>query len=182
MKSNDIIKSMKLGLAAIILALCYCLSSTLVAAERNAWSMEFRLVAHPDKEAVIVKKAKLSVRSELYEDKSLIAKWVPVIESKAPNFLDNSSFVTRKNTQGQIELLVLISENDVTEHNISELGTTLDRYGKLALEVRFEDADPPKLLKLTKDNIHRYTDYKWAGLQCSSDIEPNLWADCNNYG
>lgn len=148
-------KSERPSLFAAILALCCCLSSILLAAEENGWSMEFRIAADPTKDTLIVNKAKSSPENELYEDKSLIAKWVPVIESKTSDFLKHSSFVTRRNTQGQVELFVLVSENDVTESDVCEIGTTLDMNGKLALSVRFKDVDTPKLLELTKNNLGR---------------------------
>jgi len=150
-------KSKRPSVFAVILTLCCCLSSILIATEENGWSMEFRIAADPVKDTLIVNKAKSSPDNELYEDKSLIAKWVPVIESKASDFLKHSSFVTRRNTKAEVELLVLIGENDVTESDVCELGTTLDRYGKLALEVYFEDTDPPKIWKLTRKNLNRYS-------------------------
>ncbi len=157
MVNRDSFRLVSVVLLSTVTALCCCLSSLLIGAEENGWSMEFRIAADPTKDTLIVNKAKSSPENELYEGKLLIAKWVPVIESKAPVFFDNSTFVTRRNTKAEVELLVLIGENDVTESDVCELGTTLDRYGKLALEVYFEDTDPPKIWKLTRKNLNRYS-------------------------
>lgn len=145
----------KYSLIAVVLTLCFSLDRTLAGTETNGWSLEFRITADPTKDTAIINKAKADANNELYEGNSLIAKWVPVFEGRTSDFLGHTGFVTRLNNQRGLYLLVLISENDVTEDDACELGSTLDINGKLALSVRFKDADPPKLLELTKNNVGR---------------------------
>lgn len=153
--TRDPMRHAKYSLIAIALTLCFSLDRTLTGKETSGWSLEFRITADPTKDATIINKAKADANDELYEGNSLVAKWVPVFEGRMSDFLGHSAFVTRINNQRGIDLLVLISENDLTDHDISELGTTLDINGKIALSVRFKDTNPPKLLVFTKNNIGR---------------------------
>lgn len=155
-KNKYMIEQKRITLLVAILLLGCSLSNTPILAEESRWSMEFRIAADPDKDKLVVDKAREDRNSKVYEDKSLIAKWVPAVESKTSDFLVNQSLVTRQDAHGGVELLVLITEDDITDRDVSELGTTLDRYGKLALEVCFKDTRPPKYLKLTKNNINRH--------------------------
>jgi hypothetical protein len=143
------------NLMTLILCLCLSLQGTILAANSTVWSLEVRIAADPNKDVHIVKKARSSPESELYDGASLVAKWVPVMESKAFEFLGHSGFAIRRNTNGQVELLVLISEADLTERDVSGFDTTLDGNGRRAVLVTFNDTGRPKLLQLTRDNFGR---------------------------
>lgn len=131
------------------LALFFCLRPAL-RAEESSWSLELRIAAHPEKDKSIVDKAKSSQQASLYEGESLIAKWVPVLQRSSVELLAKPQLVTRRNDKGQVELLVLITAQDITEEHIVRIRRGQDiQEGQFALDVKLDNTGGEKLYSLT---------------------------------
>ncbi len=128
----------------------------LESAYANEWTIEFHIAADSTKDAAIVNMAMSSGANELYEDGLLIAKWIPVAKTKISDISAHSNLVTRKDRLGKLQLLVLIGGNDVTLDDVYRLEMVHDGYGKMALEVQFNDIGAKKLMELTSKNRDRY--------------------------
>jgi hypothetical protein len=119
--------------------------------------LELRIAAHPNEDALIVDKAKSDPESKVCEGNALIAKWVPVLQRGDAEFLGNPQFVSRRNEQGRVELLVLVDANAITEKHVVKISSGRDRFGRLALHVQLDDAGGIKLRDLTQKNLSTST-------------------------
>jgi hypothetical protein len=126
--------------------------------------MELRLAAHPEKDAAVVAKAKATGDSQLYQGTSLVAKWVPATDKEAVEFSRNEHLVSRENDKGQVELLVLVGPNDVTEKHIRAITTGTDAQGRLALDGQLDDLGATKLRNLTRENVSTNTCKRYLAL------------------
>lgn len=137
---------------SIVLSLVFVTFSagSLSGGEQGGWTMEFRIAANPFGDAKLVRSGRNSDQLKIYEDGTLVGKWVEVAESAERHLEEDPSLVTRRSEQGRLQLLVLISSNDVTEKDVRRISPSKDRYGSLALRFRFSDEGSSKLFNLTK--------------------------------
>lgn len=123
--------------------------------EEGRWTMEFRITAHPAEEAKLVQSAKNSDGLEIYEDGTLVGKWVEVVESAQRDLEGDANLVTRRSDGGRLEVLVLIGADDVNESDVRRISRSRDRYGRLALSVEFNDEGSSKMFDLTRRYAYR---------------------------
>ncbi|MHC4527930.1 MAG: SecDF P1 head subdomain-containing protein [Planctomycetota bacterium] len=141
------------------------------------WSLEFRVAADPRTDGSIIRKAKESKQSQVREGQRVMARWVRVIEARGREYMDEPDLVTRRDPNGEVELLVLMGEYDVTERDVSGVRRSVDRYGKLALEVVFHNHGRRPLYNLTKTNMGRYVAQILNGEVCSTPQITNTCYD-----
>lgn len=136
----------------LVLAIVLCVTGQVVAQEANKWTMELRVAASATEDTAIVESAKNSDAQEVFTEGRVVAKWVPTLESTGAILKENSEFVTRASKE-RIELLVLVSPNDVTESDVHRLYSDKDMRGRMALRVVFSDKGSSKIFTLTKNLI-----------------------------
>jgi hypothetical protein len=118
--------------------------------------MEFRVAAHPAEDALILQGGERSDQSEIYENGVLVGKWVKVWETAEEDLAKTSDLVTRQNEQGRLEVLVLVSPDDVNEGDLRGVVPSPDvMSGGLALALEFNDEGSAKLWNLSKKCIRR---------------------------
>jgi hypothetical protein len=115
--------------------------------------MELRIAASPAEDVEIVQAAKQIGKQEVYGNGELAAKWVPTLQDKVDSFVQNPHLVTRESDAGQVQLLVLVSDDDITEQYVREIAAGKDRFGRLAVDIRLNDAGIGKLRRLSRNNL-----------------------------
>lgn len=146
---------------SIVLSLVFVTFSagSLSGGEQGGWTMEFRITANPFGDAKVVRSGRSSDELKIYDDGTLVGKWVEVAESAERHLEEDPSLVTRRSEQGRLQLLVLISSNDVTEKDVRRISPSKDRYGGLALRFRFSDEGSSKLFNLTEKYAYQKLKY-----------------------
>jgi hypothetical protein len=115
--------------------------------------MELRIAASPAEDVEIVQAAKQIGKQEVYGNGELAAKWVPTLQDKVDSFVQNPHLVTRESDAGQVELLVLVSDDDITEQYVRAIASDRDRFGQFALGVRLDNPGSGKLRRLSSNNL-----------------------------
>lgn len=127
----------------------------LAAQEPDSRTMELRIAAASSQDANTIALAKGTAERDIYRDGKLIAKWVLVLPEKVTSFVENRHLVTRRADGGKAELLVLVSTDDVTDKHVRRIGSGLDRFGGLALDVSLDEEGGRKLGNLSRRNLSR---------------------------
>lgn len=112
--------------------------------------VELRLAADPAQDVDIIQKASTTENREIYKQGEIVAKWVPVHPRLASDLAENEHLVTRRRDDRQVELLVLIRENDITEDDIVRIAPGEDALGQTAIDVWLDSAATNRLLGLTR--------------------------------
>jgi hypothetical protein len=140
-------------LGLLIVVLVVSSGDALLAQELQSWTMELRIAASPTEDVEIVQAAKQTGKQEVYGNGELAAKWVPTLQDKVDSFVQNPHLVTRESGAGQVELLVLVSDDDITEQYVRDIAAGKDRFGRLAVDIRLDDAGMGKLRRLSRNNL-----------------------------
>ncbi len=142
-------------LLLLISVVCGSLS---LAAQEEYISIEFHIAADPCEDNTLVKLARNSKELEVRLDSSLVAKWVPFAKNAAvwPDS-DNTALVTRPSVAQGREILVLITDDDITGSQILELNLSKGQYGESLVQVKVDNSgSEPGFYPLTENKIGRY--------------------------
>jgi len=114
--------------------------------------LELRVAANRHDHLPTIERA-AKCQEEVFDDAAkLVAKWVP-ISSDAPKELGAlADLVTRKTADAEVELLVMISESDVTPNDLAEAHLTEHLTGNVAIRLSLTDAGQHSLMVLTGSN------------------------------
>jgi hypothetical protein len=143
-------------LLLILILFCLSFSERIFAGGEEKLTIEIRAAAHPARDKEVVETAKEGSTNEIYENDSLIAKWVPALKRQKTDLSDDPNLVTRRREDGNIELLVLVGTEDVTEEEVREIRRGINYLnGSLALDFELNDAGEKKLRKLSRNCLYQ---------------------------
>ena len=113
------------------------------------WTFAFRLAAEPSSDAAIIKVAQSSDQRDVKVDNQLVAIWILVVEDKALELESNTSLVTRRNSQGDLEVLTLKGPFDVSTRDMIRTWPAIDGDGRPTVGLRLDERGAEKMGRLT---------------------------------
>jgi len=121
-------------------------------------ALEFRIVANTRDHADDIEEMRSSPdrrRFRTLEDgtEQLIAKWVPVRKGKESEWADRPGFATRRNQRGELEILVMGDEFDVTGQYLSSARAGVDELGNPSVHFTFDAKGSRLFGELTRLNL-----------------------------
>ncbi len=130
-------------------------NSLLSGQQQDNWTVEFRIAAMAIEDAAIVELGKSSKDKGVYREGQIVGKWVGILKSAEAVVERKDNLVTRRSEQRGLELLVLITPDDVNESYVRRISPSKDRLGRLALMLEFDDKGSSKIFNMTKKCAYR---------------------------
>lgn len=139
----------------IILCSISLANSLLYGQQQDRWTVEFRIAANATEDSAIVELGKSSKDKDVYSEGQLVGKWVEVLKSTEAILKTDANLVTRRSEQRGLELLVLITPDDVNESYVRRISPSKDWLGRLALMLEFDDKGSSRMFNMTKRCAYR---------------------------
>lgn len=135
------------------------------------WPMELRICAHKVKHAKLIAAAQArqdretaanaAWTNEVFESvdaKLPVGRWVTVAKKEKHHLFETEWFVTRKRAAtatepAALQILVAITEYDITSDDVAEASATFDEQGKPAIDFKMTEDGADRLGRLTSLHI-----------------------------
>ena len=115
------------------------------------WTFELRQAATSEQHKSIVATARAGQDTQVVRGDQVVAKWVSVRQGRENSFLEIPSLITRKDTKGELELLVLISQNDITQEDVAKVYSGQDMDDNVSLRIDLSTEGASRLTRTTRE-------------------------------
>jgi len=119
--------------------------------------MDFRIAAHPENDAAVVKIARAAEGREVLRGEKLVAVWYPIADKATSDLRDDhTGLVTRSGAGGATEVLALVGPFDLDESDVRRVTTTQGAMAEPVLSALFSEGGGRNMGALTSQNIGRH--------------------------